>query len=133
MGAVNEHPQRRRTDGAGWRRRLERETVVAIATFVLLAVIVSGEVRNLFDDRAATHREQRQACVLDNLVQQNDENLRRLRLQAPVIDAASDLITARTPEERAAVEEELRKRVEERQQNQDTLNDHLAVAKDCDK
>lgn len=128
-------PMRRATD-LGRRSRLRawwQTNGVQVIVFALLAVIVAGELSDFVNDRAQERRDELQACVVANLSETAGESLRRLRIQAPVIEAAGKLITAATPEERAEAEEALRVAVREREDDLEGQDpDDLARPEDCE-
>lgn len=103
-------PQGRAEDG-GRRARLRTWWTVngvQVVVFALLAVIVAGEASDFLNDRAQADRDEHQECVLGNAVEQGAESLRRLREQAPTIQAARQIIAAQTPAERLAAADQLR-------------------------
>ena len=121
----------RETD-RGRRARLRvwwRENGVQVVVFALLGVIVAGELSDFVNDRAQERRDSYQACVIGNLSEQSAESVRRLRIQAPIIDAAGTLITG-TVEQRRQAEEELRLALQDREDELDNVED-LPKPEDC--
>lgn len=132
VDASSSIPQRRASD-LGPRARLRHwwtENGVQVVVFALLAVIVAGEASDYFNDRQQAERDEFQSCVIANLSESSSESLRRLRIQAPVIEAAGDLLTAATPEERRAIEAELRVALAERDEDLGSVAD-LPAPEDC--
>lgn len=111
MVVASSSPQRRSTDTspAARARVWWSQNGVVVAMFVLLGVIMAGEVSDFLNDRAQERRDRHQECVLGNAVEQGAESLVRLREQAPTMQAARAIIAAQTPEERLAAADELRR------------------------
>jgi hypothetical protein len=128
-------PKRRSTDRHGpsrWRVWWGVNGIQVIV-FALLGVIVAGEASDLYNDRQQATRDEVQSCVLGNLAETNSESLRRLRIQAPVIEAAGKLITAMTPDERDAAEATMRRALAERVDHMDDVDPtRLPTVDDCD-
>lgn len=107
-----------RTGDQGWRSRAREwwaANGVQVVVFVLLGVIVAGEVSDYFNDREQARADTKQeatnealVCAVGNLSEQSSESLRRLREQAPTLQAARAIIAAQTVEERLAAAEALR-------------------------
>jgi 4-amino-4-deoxy-L-arabinose transferase-like glycosyltransferase len=101
---ASSHPRRRASDrgrthaAAAWLR----ENGVPVAIFVLLGIIVLGEAADFIDDREQARRDRQAACIIGNLSESTAESVRRLREQAPVLEAARVLIAADDPAEEAA-------------------------------
>lgn len=112
MENVADHPLRRSSDRPPplwWRWRFwTRDTWAAIIMFALLGVIVLGELSDFYNDREQTKRDTHQECLLGNLADTNVESIRRLRAQAPVLEAARKLIGAQSDAEKLAAVNELR-------------------------
>lgn len=104
--------ERTRASDAGIRGRLRgwwSENGVQTVVFLLLGVIVAGEVSDFYNDRSQERTNDSLVCSVGNLSEQSSESLNRLRLQAPTMTAARQIIAADTAAERLAAAEELRR------------------------
>lgn len=134
-GSSTTRLERTRASDGGLRSRARgwwRENGVQTVVFLLLGVIILGEVSDFVNDREQEQRDDLQACIVGNLSQTTSESLRRLRIQAPVIEAAGDLLTADTLEERRRIEAELRDALAERDEDLAEIGPNdLPAARDC--
>jgi predicted RecB family endonuclease len=120
---------RTRASDAGIRGRLRgwwSENGVQTVVFLLLGVIVLGEVSDFYNDRSQDRTNDALVCSVGNLSEQSSESLNRLRQQAPTMTAARQIIAADTAAERLAAAEELR-----RVGVPEFDNDELAEPEDC--
>jgi len=103
-------PRRRRSDLKGWRRFApSRRAFYESSIMVLLAVIVVTTLSTNSRADKATTNSGRAVCALEDVGRALNESVELARAQAPVIEAARRLVTAKTPEDYAAAEEALRR------------------------
>ena len=109
-----EIPRRRKSDLKPWYLRWllwDRDDWVQVVVVSLLAILVLSQVSDTLKDRAQSRVNDRIACQVDNVAQTNNESIRRLREQAPVMEAGRELAEADDPVEEAKAVQKLRERV----------------------